>query len=257
MKKTPVIFVGHGSPMLAIDENDLTREMQRIGADILNSPEKPKAILAVSAHWFAPGTYIQSAEKPRQVYDMYGFPEELYQLQYPVKGYAELTKEVCCLLGDDVSINDSWGIDHGTWSVMVHMFPDASIPVVQLSVNGNLKPEQCVEIGRKLAPLREQGYLIWGSGNIVHNLRRIEWNNRGGSDQAERFSKYIVDSVLKGDVDAAIHYQDHENAAYSVPTPDHYMPLLYCLGAAGDDPVTVFNNTCTMGSLSMAGFIWA
>ena len=128
---------------------------------------------------------------------MYGFPEELYQLQYPVKGYAELTKEVCCLLGDDVSINDSWGIDHGTWSVMVHMFPDASIPVVQLSVNGNLKPEQCVEIGRKLAPLREQGYLIWGSGNIVHNLRRIEWNNRGGSDQAERFSKYIVDSVLK------------------------------------------------------------
>ena len=220
MKKTPVIFVGHGSPMLAIDENDLTREMQRIGADILNSPEKPKAILAVSAHWFAPGTYIQSAEKPRQVYDMYGFPEELYQLQYPVKGYAELTKEVCCLLGDDVSINDSWGIDHGTWSVMVHMFPDASIPVVQLSVNGNLKPEQCVEIGRKLAPLREQGY-------------------------------------LKGDVDAAIHYQDHENAAYSVPTPDHYMPLLYCLGAAGDDPATVFNNTCTMGSLSMAGFIWA
>ena len=113
MKKTPVIFVGHGSPMLAIDENDLTREMQRIGADILNSPENRKAILAVSAHWFAPGTYIQSAEKPRQVYDMYGFPEELYQLQYPVKGYAELTKEVCCLLGDDVSINDSWGIDHG------------------------------------------------------------------------------------------------------------------------------------------------
>ena len=207
MKKTPVIFIGHGSPMLAIDENDLTREMQRIGADILNSPEKPKAILAISAHWYAPGTYIQSAEKPRQVYDMYGFPEELYQLKYPVRGCSDLTKEVCDRLGSDVSINDSWGIDHGTWSVMVHMFPDASIPVVQLSVNSHLRTEQCVEIGRKLAPLREQGYLIWGSGNIVHNLRRIEWNNRGGSDQAEHFSQYIVDNVLNGNIDAFINYQ--------------------------------------------------
>lgn len=188
---------------------------------------------------------------------MYGFPEELYQLKYPVRGCSDLTKEVCDRLGSDVSINDSWGIDHGTWSVMVHMFPDASIPVVQLSVNSHLRTEQCVEIGRKLAPLREQGYLIWGSGNIVHNLRRIEWNNRGGSDQAEHFSQYIVDNVLNGNIDAVTNYQEHENAAYSVPTPDHYMPLLYCLGAAGEDPATVFNNTCTMGSLSIASFVWA
>lgn len=174
MKKTPVIFTGHGSPMLAIDENDLTREMQRVGADVLTSEDRPKAILAISAHWYVPGTYIQSADKPRQIYDMYGFPEELYQLQYPAKGCSELTQDVCQLLGNDVSIDDSWGIDHGTWSVMVHMFPNAPIPVVQLSVNSTFTPDQCFELGQKLAPLREKGYLIWASGNIVHNLRRVE-----------------------------------------------------------------------------------
>lgn len=156
MKKTPVIFTGHGSPMLAIDENDLTREMQRVGADVLTSEDRPKAILAISAHWYVPGTYIQSADKPRQIYDMYGFPEELYQLQYPAKGCSELTQDVCQLLGNDVSIDDSWGIDHGTWSVMVHMFPNAPIPVVQLSVNSTFTPDQCFELGQKLAPLREK-----------------------------------------------------------------------------------------------------
>ena len=175
MKKTPVIFTGHGSPMLAIDENDLTREMQRVGADVLTSEDRPKAILAISAHWYVPGTYIQSVEKPRQIYDMYGFPEELYQLQYPAKGCPELTQDVCQLLGNDVSIDDSWGIDHGTWSVMVHMFPNAPIPVVQLSVNSTFTPDQCFELGHKLAPLREKGYLIWASGNIVHNLRRVQY----------------------------------------------------------------------------------
>ena len=148
MKKTPVIFTGHGSPMLAIDENDLTREMQRVGADVLTSEDRPKAILAISAHWYVPGTYIQSADKPRQIYDMYGFPEELYQLQYPAKGCSELTQDVCQLLGNDVSIDDSWGIDHGTWSVMVHMFPNAPIPVVQLSVNSTFTPDQCLNSAR-------------------------------------------------------------------------------------------------------------
>ena len=174
MKKTPVIFTGHGSPMLAIDENDLTREMQRVGADVLTSEDRPKAILAISAHWYVPGTYIQSADKPRQIYDMYGFPEELYQLQYPAKGCSELTQDVCQLLGNDVSIDDSWGIDHGTWSVMVHMFPNAPIPVVQLSVNSTFTPDQCFELGQKLAPLREKATSP-GPVNIVHNLG--QWNN--------------------------------------------------------------------------------
>lgn len=257
MKKTPVIFTGHGSPMLAIDENDLTREMQRVGADVLSSADKPKAILAISAHWYVPGTYIQSAKKPRQIYDMYGFPEELYQLQYPVKGCPDLTQDVQQLLGRDVAVDDSWGIDHGTWSVMVHMFPGAVIPVVQLSVNSNFTPQQCFDLGKRLAPLREKGYLIWASGNIVHNLRRVEWNKRGGSDAANRFNADITNSVLNGSPDAVIHYENHEDAHYAVPTPEHYLPLLYCLGAAGDDQATTFNNTCTLGSMAMTGFVWA
>ena len=257
MKKTPVIFTGHGSPMLAIDENDLTREMQRVGANVLTSEDKPKAILAISAHWYVPGTYIQSAKKPRQIYDMYGFPEELYQLQYPAKGCPKLTQDVCQLLGNAVSIDDSWGIDHGTWSVMVHMFPNAPIPVVQLSVNSLFTPDQCFALGQKLAPLREEGYLIWASGNIVHNLRRVEWNKRGGSEAAKHFNQDIVDNVTKGNLDAVIHYENHEHAAYAVPTPEHYLPLLYCLGAAGTDKATPFNNTCTLGSMAMTGFVWA
>lgn len=257
MKKTPVIFTGHGSPMLAIDENDLTREMQRVGADVLTSEDKPKAILAISAHWYVPGTYIQSAKKPRQIYDMYGFPEELYQLQYPAKGCPKLTQDVCQLLGNAVSIDDSWGIDHGTWSVMVHMFPNAPIPVVQLSVNSLFTPDQCFALGQKLAPLREEGYLIWASGNIVHNLRRVEWNKRGGSEAAKHFNQDIVDNVTKGNLDAVIHYENQEHAAYAVPTPEHYLPLLYCLGAAGTDKATPFNSTCTLGSMAMTGFVWA
>lgn len=140
---------------------------------------------------------------------------------------------------------------------MVHMFPNAPIPVVQLSVNSLFTPDQCFALGQKLAPLREEGYLIWASGNIVHNLRRVEWNKRGGSEAVKHFNQDIVDNVTKGNLDAVIHYENHEHAAYAVPTPEHYLPPLYCLGAAGTDKATPFNNICTLGSMAMTGFVWA
>ncbi|MEE8808418.1 MAG: 4,5-DOPA dioxygenase extradiol [Lactimicrobium sp.] len=252
----PVIFSGHGSPMVALEHNQITREMENAGETILNNYGKPKAILAISAHWYTNGTFIQSAETPKQVYDMYGFPPELYEVKYPVKGNADLTNEVLTLLGRDVSINDTWGIDHGTWTVLVHMFPKADIPVVQLSVNGNLKPEECFAIGQKLSALRKQGYLIFGSGNVVHNLMRVEWDNEGGTPMAYRFNDAIRNAVINHDNDTVIQYDKLPDAAYAVPTPDHYLPLLYCLGAAGQDDVTVFNDVCNLGSMAMTGFLF-
>ena len=257
MKKMPAVFVGHGSPMIALDHNELTETYRRLGERILKEFGKPKAILMVSAHWYTRGTLVQSAAKPRQVYDMYGFPKELYELKYEPAGCADLTRAVTDLLGTDVEVDDSWGIDHGTWSILVHIFPEADIPVVQLSVNGDIAARQSYELGRRLASLREKGYLVMGSGNVVHNLRRVEWNKRGGSEAAQHFNQDIVDNVIAGNLDAVIHYENHEHAAYAVPTPEHYLPLLYCLGAAGTDKATPFNNTCTLGSMAMTGFVWA
>lgn len=252
----PVVFSGHGSPMIALEHNQITEGMQKIGEKIISTYGKPKAILVISAHWYTDGTYIQSAGTPRQIYDMYGFPPELYEVKYPVRGCSDLTSEVIRLLGTDVSVNDNWGIDHGTWTVLVHMFPKADIPVVQLSVNQNLKPEEHYEIGRRLAALRKQGYLIFASGNIVHNLMRVEWDNEGGTPMTYRFNDTIRNAVVSHEYQTAIHYEDLPDAAYAVPTPDHYLPLLYCLGAAGNDQVEVFNNICNLGSMAMTGFLF-
>lgn len=252
----PVVFSGHGSPMVALEHNQITEGMQKVGEKIINTYGKPKAILAISAHWYTDGTYIQSAGTPRQIYDMYGFPPELYEVKYPVRGDNDLTNEVLKLLGNDVTINDSWGIDHGTWTVLVHMFPKADIPVVQLSVNGNLPPKEHYAIGEKLTVLRKQGYLIFGSGNIVHNLMRVEWDNEGGTPMTYRFNDTIRNAVVSHDHQTVIHYEDLPDASYAVPTPDHYLPLLYCLGAAGNDEVKVFNNVCNLGSMAMTGFVF-
>ena len=165
MKKMPAVFVGHGSPMIALDHNELTETYRRLGERILAEFGKPKAILMISAHWYTRGTLVQSAAKPRQVYDMYGFPKELYELKYEPAGCADLTRAVTDLLGEGVEVDDSWGIDHGTWSILVHIFPQADIPVVQLSINGLIDARQSYELGQKLASLREKGYLIMGSGS--------------------------------------------------------------------------------------------
>ena len=191
--RMPVIFSGHGSPMIALENNEITVGMEKVGRHVIGKYGKPKAILAISAHWYTRGTCVQSVEQPKQVYDMYGFPEELYQVKYPVTGDKELTEKVETVLGDLVSVNNSWGIDHGTWTVLVHMFPKADIPVVQLSVDGTLTAEECYQVGQKLSALREEGYLIFGSGNVVHNLRRVEWDNPDGTEMTNAFNDYIID----------------------------------------------------------------
>ena len=256
MNKMPVVFSGHGDPMIALRNDNVTEGMKETGKKILEQYGKPKAILAVSAHWYTRGTFIQTAEEPKQVYDMYGFPRELYEVKYPVKGCADLSDRVLELLGDKVSVNNDWGIDHGTWTVLVHMFPEADIPVVQLSVDGTLPHEELYAIGQKLSALREEGYLIFGSGNIVHNLRRVEWDNPNGTEMTETFNQYIIEAVEAQEKDKVIHYENGPEASYAVPTPEHYLPIIYCLGAANGEQAEVFNDVCNLGSMAMTGFLW-
>ena len=254
MKKMPVVFVGHGDPMIALKINEMTETLKKVGKNIIKKHGEPKAILCISAHWYTKDTFIQSTEIPNQVYDMFGFPNELYEVKYPVKGSKELTKEVEKILGNEVKINDDWGIDHGTWTVFVHMFPEAKIPVVQLSVNANLNTEKTYKLGEKLAKLREKGYLIVGSGNIVHNLRKIEWNNSKGTQEADKFDRYILDNISKREDEKVIKYEEHEYSNYAVPTPDHFMPILYILGASQGEKPYIFNEMRELGSLSMTSY---
>lgn len=256
-KKMPVIFSGHGSPMLALDDNDVTRGLRAVGDAVLREHGKPRAILAISAHWYTRGTFVQRTESPKQIYDMYGFPRELYGFKYPVKGDIALADRVVDLLGERVAVNNDWGIDHGTWTVLCHMFPEADIPVVQLSVDATLSKDEIFEIGKALAPLREEGYLIFASGNVVHNLRRVDWDNPNGSPECLAFNDAITEYVLARNDQAVMEYEAVSHAAYAVPTPEHYLPLVYCLGAAEGEAPTVFNNHCDLGAIAMTGFIFS
>lgn len=254
MEKMPVIFVGHGDPMIALKINEMTETLKKVGKDIIEKHGDPKAILCISAHWYTKDTFIQSTEIPNQIYDMFGFPNELYEVKYPVKGSKELTKDVEKILGNEVKINDDWGIDHGTWTVFVHMFPEAKIPVVQLSVNANLSANKAYKLGEKLAKLREKSYLIVGSGNIVHNLRKIEWDNPKGTQEADKFDRYILENISKREDEKVIKYEEHEYSNYAVPTPDHFMPILYILGASQGEKPYIFNEMRELGSLSMTSY---
>lgn len=252
MMRMPVLFVGHGSPMNAITDNPYKDTWIRLGQLL-----RPKAILCVSAHWYTKGTYVNPAETPEQIYDMYGFPKELYEVSYPAKGSPELAARVQTLLGEGVSANTDWGIDHGTWSVLKWMFPQADLPIVQLSIDGTQPAEFHYDLGTKLRALRDEGILVVGSGNIVHNLRRIDWKSEGGLPWAYEFDGLIKAAIVAGDHTPVIHYKDlGESAKLAVPTPDHYYPLLYVLGAADPaDPVHCFNESCELGSLSMTGYL--
>ena len=256
MEKMPVIFVGHGDPMIALKINEMTETLKKIGKNIIEKHGEPKAILCISAHWYTKDTFIQSTEIPNQVYDIFGFPNELYEVKYPVKGSKELTKDVEKILGNEVKINDDWGIDHGTWTVFVHMFPEAKIPVVQLSVDANLSANKAYKLGEKLAKLREKGYLIVGSGNIVHNLRKIEWDNPKGTQEADKFDRYILENISKREDEKVIKYEEHEYSNYAVPTPDHFMPILYILGASQGEKPYIFNEMRELSSLSMTSYVF-
>ena len=225
----PAIFFGHGNPMNALAENTYTSAWRRLG---LQTP-KPKAILSISAHWFVPGTGVTVSTAPRTIHDFGGFPRELYQVQYPAPGDPDLARRVLQLLAPlAVTLDNSWGLDHGTWSVLRHVYPDADIPVVQLSIDESQPASFHFEIGRKLAPLRSENILIVGSGNLVHNLHAYAWGRHMPDpyDWAVRFETEAKEMMLAGEYKPLIDYEKlGREALLSIPTPDHYLPLLYVI----------------------------
>ncbi len=254
MERMPALFVGHGSPMNAIEENRFVEEWRALG----NKMVCPKAILSVSAHWFTKDTRVSDAIEPKTVYDMYGFPKELYQIVYPAKGSPPLAHQVQSMISRSVSVDNTWGLDHGTWSVLHRMYPKADIPVFQLSVDRTASAAEHYKIGREIYQLREQGVMVFGSGNIVHNLARIGWDMEGGYSWAEEFDGYVKKNILQRADENVIDYQKAGScSALAFTTLDHYAPLLYVLGAARkDDKITVFNDACVLGSLSMTGYLF-
>ena len=254
MHKMPAIFIGHGSPMNAIEDNTYTRSWQKMAASI----PRPQAILTVSAHWYTHGSYVLNSDHPRTIHDMYGFPKELYDVQYPAKGDPELSKRVIDLLEGIGTLDDRWGYDHGTWSVLRKMYPDADIPVIQLSVDRTVRMEEYYEIGKFLRPLRDEGILILGSGNVTHNLRLANFRMQGGYPWCEAFDGYVKKNILEGQYERVVHYQEAgESAMKAVPFSDHYAPLLYVLGSLGDhEQVEVHNDKCIMGALSMTSYLF-
>ena len=254
MERMPVLFVGHGSPMNAIEDNLFTRTWKSVFAGI----PKPKAILSVSAHWYVPGTRVNDAAEPRMIYDMSGFPPELYAVVHPAPGAPELALEVGRMLDVKVAVDNTWGTDHGTWSVLHVMDPLAQIPVFQLSVDRNAGPAAHYALGQQLSVLRDRGVLILGSGNVVHNLRQVDFNMAGGYDWAVSFDAAVKERILaRKDAEVVAYDAFGGMGRMAVPTPDHYLPLLYVLGAAdAGDRITVFNEACTLGSMSMTGYLF-
>jgi 4,5-DOPA dioxygenase extradiol len=226
----PTIFFGHGNPMNALSKNSYTEGWASIGKSL----PRPKAVLAVSAHWYIPYCAVTSNINPRTIHDFGGFPKELYQIEYPAPGSLELALRVKDLLAPvSISLDEGWGLDHGTWAVLKHVFPNADIPIVQLSIDERQPPSFHYELGKRLAALREEGVLIIGSGNIVHNLSLYSWGKGDVPpfDWAVRFEEQARDLMLKGDDAPLVNYQSFgRDAILSAPTPDHYLPLLYVLG---------------------------
>jgi 4,5-DOPA dioxygenase extradiol len=248
----PAIFFGHGNPLNALRRNAWTDGWSEIGRSI----PKPKAVLCVSAHWYVPVLAVTAMEQPRTIHDFGGFPKELFEYQYPAPGSPELAGHVRELLGDDViSDEKQWGLDHGTWSVLCHVFPDSDVPVVQLSLDETKPADWHFELAKKLAPLRDEGVLIIGSGDIVHNLHTYAWGKTDAQpfDWALRFEELAKEIIVSDDVSPLINYESlGRDAHLSVPTPDHYLPLLYVLAQRRDhDPVTFPVEGFDGGSVSM------
>lgn len=250
----PALFIGHGSPMNTLERNLYTEQWRKIGESL----PRPRAILCVSAHWYFGATAVTAMPNPRTIHDFYGFPDALFEFEYPAPGLPELAGEIAEVVkphwvGAD---HDQWGLDHGTWSVLAHLFPKADVPVVQLSINALRPMDYHVQLGAALAELRQRGVLILGSGNVVHNLRRLNRDNRdGGEPWAQRFDEAARQQMADAPGDI-LKLMEHPDYALAVPTPDHFIPLLYIAGlaaASGSAPQTLIEGY-SMGSLSMTSY---
>ena len=248
----PSVFFGHGNPMNALQDNVYTRGWRAVGEKL----PPPRAILAISAHWYVRGSGVTISMAPETLHDFGGFPPELFAVRYPAKGDMALALRVQELLSPvPVSLDSSWGLDHGTWSVLKHVYPNADVPVVQLSIDGTQPPQFLFDVGRRLAQLREEGVLIVGSGNLVHNLRTYAWGAEDAPpyEWAARFEAEAKGLITAGDVAPLINYQEMgQDARLSVPTPEHYLPLLYVLGTQRQNEAITFPVTgMEGGSISM------
>ena len=254
MSGIPALFVGHGSPMNTLETNRYTTAWSEMAVSF----PKPRAIVAISAHWYIDQTAVTSMAHPRVIHDFFGFPQELSNFEYPVSGSPELARQLADLVQPDVvALEDSaWGIDHGTWSVLAHLYPHADVPVVQLAIDATRPLEYHMDLGAKLAPLMSEGVLILASGNVVHNLRQIAWDGEGrGYDWAQRFDDE-AHRLMSNEPDSLGTLRTSDDFDLAVPTPDHFLPLAYVAGLASatNAAVSTFARGCTMGSLSMTSY---
>lgn len=251
--RAPVLFIGHGSPMNAIEDNPWSRGFRALAASL----PTPRAVLSISAHWVLPGTFVTGNARPETIHDFGGFPPALHQVIYPAPGEPELAARVSRLLGRDAgAVRSDWGLDHGTWSVLCHMFPEANVPVIQLSIDGHAQPERHVAIGQALTPLRDEGVLILGSGNMTHNLRDAFTNMQRGTTTtpgwASDFDGATVEALEQRDVTRLAGATKTASGRLAHPTTEHYLPLLYSFGASSEHDVLSYPLTgFDLGSLSM------
>jgi len=256
-EKMPVLFVGHGNPMYAISDNKYSKVWREMGKRLV----RPKAILCVSAHWLTKGTYVTMMENPKTIHDFYGFPDELFQVEYPAEGAKEFAGETIEKVKKVIVKEDyEWGLDHGAWSVLMNMYPEANIPVYQMSIDFGKPAAYHYELGKSLSFLRRRGVLIIASGNIVHNLRRVKWEeNARPFDWAMEFDEIVKKNIEEDKPQVLVDYEKFgESAKLSIPTNDHYLPLMYTLGLREkDDEMEFFNDTVDMGSMSMRSVIFS
>jgi 4,5-DOPA dioxygenase extradiol len=253
-EQMPVLFVGHGSPMNAIEENEFVQGWREIGKAL----PKPNAILCVSAHWETRGTFLTAMEKPRTIHDFEGFPQELFDVQYPAPGSPQLAQETESIIAKTkVGLDNKWGLDHGCWSVLKRLFPAADVPVIQMSLDYSQPAQYHYELAKELSPLRKKGVLILGSGNIVHNLRMVDWNKINesgfGYDWAVEANEKMKKYILSNDHQPLINYRAHGKAFnLAIPTPEHFLPLIYTLALKeNNENIEFFNDKPVMGSLTM------